>query len=157
MKKVLLILACWTAVVGLVPTVARGDEAADRAAMEKTMAAITKGFAERDVDAVMQYHHPDVMKALSYTKILKGRDAVKADMAGTFRSFKVEFVEHEIESLFIQGDYAFELTRFAVRGTPKAGGESWIFRGRAMVVYVRYAGSPTGWASLREMVQPATE
>ncbi|HWA24303.1 MAG TPA: nuclear transport factor 2 family protein [Lacunisphaera sp.] len=158
MKKIPLILAGLIAtVVGLAPLWLRGDEAADRAAMEKTMVAITKGFAEGDVDAVMRYHHPDVAKALNYRKVLVGREAVKADMTGTFRSFKVEFIEHEIESLLIQGDYAIEQTRFAVKGTPKSGGDPWVFRGRAMVVYVRYAGSPTGWASLREMVQPATE
>lgn len=128
----------------------------DEQAMKYTMAAIAKGFAEGDVDAVMKYHHPDVLKALSYTKVVKGREAVRAEMAKTFASFKVEFIEHDIESLLIEGDYAIEQTHFAVKGTPKAGGEPWIFRGRAMVLYVRYADSPTGWASLREMIQPAT-
>ncbi len=131
--------------------------ATDRDALGKTMAAILKGFAEGDVDTVMLYHHPDVAKALSYTKTLTGRDAVKADLAGTFQSFRLEFVEHHLESLLVQDDYAVEQTTFAIKGTPKAGGESWIFRGRALVVYVRYVGSPTGWASLREMIQPATE
>ncbi len=131
--------------------------AADEQAMKDTMTAIAQGFADGDVDAVMRYHHPDVMKALNYNKVVRGREAVRAEMAGTFAAFRVEFVEHEIESLAIQGDTAIEITRFAVRGTPKSGnGEPWIFRGRAMVVYVRYAGSPTGWASLRETIQPAT-
>jgi ketosteroid isomerase-like protein len=157
MKLIRMLLLGWAAAVMLMPIDLPADEAADRVAMEKTMAAITKGFAEGDVDVVMQYHHPNVAKALNYKKVLVGRDAVKADMAGTFKSFKVEFIEHEIESLVIQGDCAIEQTRFAVRGTPKTEGAPWVFRGRAMVVYVRYAGSPTGWASLREMIQPATE
>jgi ketosteroid isomerase-like protein len=131
---------------------------ADEQAMKETMAALGKGFADGDVDAVMKYHHPDVMKALNYNKVVRGREAVRTEMAGTFANFRVEFVEHDIESLVIEGDTAIEITRFAVRGTPKSGnGEPWIFRGRAMVVYVRYAGSPTGWASLRETIQPATD
>ena len=157
MKMIKLILTGLATVMGLTSIAVRAEAVSDRVAMEKTMAAIAKGFADGDVDAVMQYHHPDVAKALNYKKVLVGRDAVKADMAGTFKSFKVEFIEHHIESLLIQDGYAVEQTTFAVRGTPRAGGEPWIFRGRAMVVYVRYAGSPTGWASLREMVQPATE
>ncbi len=32
-----------------------------------------------------------------------------------------------------------------------------ISRGRAMVVYVRYKDSPTGWASIREMAQAAPD
>jgi len=32
-----------------------------------------------------------------------------------------------------------------------------ISRGRAMVVYVRYKDSPTGWASIREMAQTAPD
>jgi hypothetical protein len=32
-----------------------------------------------------------------------------------------------------------------------------MFKGRAMVVSVRYKKSPTGWASIREMIQPASD
>jgi hypothetical protein len=32
-----------------------------------------------------------------------------------------------------------------------------LFRGRTQVVYVRYKRSPTGWASIREIIQPATD
>jgi hypothetical protein len=45
--------------------------------------------------------------------------------------------------------------RHAIKAIPKAGGPPVISRGRAMVVYVRSADSPTGWASLREMAQAA--
>jgi hypothetical protein len=32
-----------------------------------------------------------------------------------------------------------------------------LITGRSMVVYVRYPKSPTGWASIREIVQPASK
>lgn len=152
-----LLTFCTTISLLFIIPVLRSEEtnAKDEAALQATMAGISKGFAEGDVDAVMKYHHPDVMKALNYTKVLAGREAVRADMAGTFGSFRLEFIEHHIESLLIKDGYAIEQTTFAVKGTPKNGGEPWIFRGRAMVLYVRYADSPSGWASLREMVQPA--
>jgi hypothetical protein len=46
------------------------------------------------------------------------------------------FEENRVESLLIQGDTAIEQTVFAIRSTPKSGGESSLFRGRTQVVYV---------------------
>jgi hypothetical protein len=72
-------------------------------------------------------------------------------------SSNLEFVENQVESLLIEGNTAVEQTLFAIKGTPKAGEESFLFKGRTMVVYIRYEKSPTGWASIREMIQPATD
>jgi ketosteroid isomerase-like protein len=128
----------------------------DRSALEKTSVAIRAAFARSDIEGIMAYHHPDVTKALSYDRYLVGRDAVKADLLGTLRLYNMEFIEHRVENLFFQGDTAVEMSTFAIRSTPKNGGAPILFKGRAMVVYVRYKGSPTGWASIREVVQPAT-
>ena len=105
----------------------------------------------------MAYHHPEVIKALSFHKYLVGRDAVAEDLRKTLQQFKLEFEENRVESLLIQGDTAIEQTVFAIRSTLKSGGESSLFRGRTQVVYVRYKKSPTGWASIREIIQPATD
>jgi ketosteroid isomerase-like protein len=129
---------------------------ADRASLHKTSEAIRAAFARGDIEAIMAYHHPDVIKALSYDKYLVGRDAVRADLLGTLHNNRLEFVEHHVENLFFQGDTAVEMSTFTIRGTPKSGGEPFQFKGRAMVVYVRYKQSPTGWASIREVVQLAT-
>jgi hypothetical protein len=82
---------------------------------------------------------------------------VRADLEHTLDSFRLEFIEHRVERLTIESDTAIEQTVFTIQGTPKRDGDPFVFRGRAMVVYVRYASSPTGWASLRELVQPATD
>jgi len=129
---------------------------ADREALEKTGAAIRAAFAAGDVAAVMKYHHPDVTKALAYNRLLVGREAVAADLGNTLRQYRLEFVENQVESLLIERDTAVEMTRFTIRSTPIAGGQPSLFRGRTMVVYVRYKESPTGWASIREIIQPAT-
>ena len=128
---------------------------ADRDALEKTSAAILSAFAKGDVETIAKYHHPHVQKALSFTKYLVGREAVITDLRGTLGAYSLTFVEHRVESLEFFGDTCVEQTVFAVRGEPRATGETFVFRGRAMVVYVRYAESPTGWASIREVVQPA--
>jgi hypothetical protein len=82
---------------------------------------------------------------------------VAADLRGTLQQFKLEFVENQVESLLIEENAAVEQTLFTIKGTPKAGGQPFLFKGRAMVVYVRYKESPTGWASIREMIQPASD
>jgi ketosteroid isomerase-like protein len=127
----------------------------DQAALAKTSAAIRAAFARDDIPTIMSYHHPDVIKSLSYEKYLVGRDAVQADIAANLQHFHLEWKENKVESLLIQGDTAIELTTFTIQGTPKADGQPFLFQGRAMIVYTRYKSSPTGWASIREMIQPA--
>ncbi|MEP7317982.1 MAG: DUF4440 domain-containing protein, partial [Panacibacter sp.] len=119
--------------------------------------AIRAAFASGDIASIILYHHPDVIKALGYNKYLKGRDAVEADLKGTFKNFNLFFRENQVESLLIQGNTAIEQTLFTIEGTPKDGSKPFVFKGRAMVVYTRYKLSPTGWASIREIIQPATE
>ena len=129
---------------------------ADREALEKTSAAIRAAFARGDIPAIMSYHHPDVVKSLSYGHFLNDRDAVQADITALLQRFSLEWKENNVRSLLIAGDTAIELTDFSIQGTPKSQGEPFTYRGRAMVVYVRYKNSPTGWASIREIIQPAT-
>src|SRR5215471_1684958 len=47
---------------------------ADRESLQKTGEAIRAAFAQGDVDRIMVYHHPEVIKALSFHKYLVGRD-----------------------------------------------------------------------------------
>jgi ketosteroid isomerase-like protein len=134
----------------------RADSSTDRAAVEATGTAIRAAFAAGNVAEIVRYHHPDVRKALSFQNVQIGRDAVAAGLRDTLRQFRLEFVENNVESLLIEGDTAVEQTLFAIRVTPRNGGQPTVFRGRTMVVYVRYKDSPTGWASIRELIQPAT-
>ena len=127
----------------------------DGVSILETGEAIRAAFAAGDIDAIMAYHHPDVIKALAADKYLVGRDAVKRDLQGTFQNFNLRFEESHVESTFFQGDTAVEESLFSIRGTPKNGGASFLFKGRSLVVYVRYKKSPTGWASIREIIQPA--
>ena len=127
----------------------------DQVSLRKTGEAIRAAFAHGDIDAVMAYHSPDVIKALAPDKYLIGREAVRADLARTFNNFRLEFVDSRVESTFFQGRTAVEESLFTIRGTPLASGTPFLFKGRSMVVYVRDRRSPTGWASIREIIQPA--
>jgi ketosteroid isomerase-like protein len=129
----------------------------DQDMLKQTSEAIRAGFAKGDIEAIMSYHHPNVIKALSYTSYSNGREAVKADLLKTLEVYNLEFVSNKVESLLINGDTAVEQTLFTIKGTPKNGGDTFLYKGRAMIIYVRYKESPTGWATIREMIQPETK
>ena len=118
---------------------------------------IRKAFSESDIEKIKVLHHPEVVKALGYNDIKKGRDEVMEGLAGTLDNYNLEFIENDVESILMQDNMAIEQTTFVIKGTPKQGGEPFIFKGRTMVTYIRYDKSPTGWATIREIIQPATE
>lgn len=127
--------------------------AADRKALEKTTAAIRDAFARGDVPAILALHHPDVFKAFGGNNVVMGRAALGKGLTETFRTARLEFVENRVENILFYGETAVETSIFTIRAIPKNGGQPTLSRGRAMVVYVRYKESPTGWASIREMAQ----
>ena len=125
----------------------------DQETFEKTKALILEGFAKGDVNAVLAMHHPDVVKYFGGKNIVVGSEGLKKQLTDMFSYAKTEFIENNIESTVYNGDAVIETSIFAIRTIPKNGDSARIFRGRSMVVYVRYKDSPTGWASLREMTQ----
>ena len=129
----------------------------DDKVFEKLRIDLGNAFSSGDVATITAYHHPDVVKALAYNKFLVGRDAVINDLKGTLQYYSVRFTQHTIESFIIEGNTATEISSFTIEGTPKGNSKPFNFKGRSMVVYVRYDKSPAGWALLREMIQPAIE
>lgn len=129
---------------------------AERDSLKNTSLAIRAAFARGDVNGILMYHHPNVTKALDYRTYQIGIENLRPGLKGTLENFNLEFAENNTESLYINGDTAVEQTLFTIKGTPKVKGEPFIFKGRSMIVYVRYKGSPTGWATIREMIQPET-
>jgi ketosteroid isomerase-like protein len=129
--------------------------AADRASLERTTQAIRDAFGRGDVAAIVALHHPDVAKYFGGDVVFQGRAALEKSLVDMFRASRMEFVGHRLESLVFIGDTAVETSLFGIKATPVAGGPSTVGWGRAMVVYVRYKDSPTGWASIREMTQAA--
>lgn len=123
----------------------------------KTGKTIRKAFSDGDIEKIKSLHHPDVIKALGYSNLKIGRDEVVKGLEETLKNFNLEFVENTIENIFIKDNVAIEQTKFSIKGTPKNGGDPFVFNGRTMVTYIKYDNSPTGWATIREIIQPATE
>jgi len=125
----------------------------DRETFNKTKELIQEGFAKGDVKAVLALHHPNVVKYFGGKNIVTGTEGLRKQLTDMFSYAKTEFIENNIESTVFNGDAVIETSIFAMRAIPKNGDSARVFRGRSMVVYVRYKDSPTGWASLREMTQ----
>lgn len=123
----------------------------------KNGAIIRKAFADGDIEKIESLHHPDVIKALGFNDLKTGRDEVIKGLRATLEHFSLEFLKNEVENILIQDNIAIEQTIFSIRGIPKHGGSPFIFNGRTMVTYIKYDKSPTGWATIREIIQPATE
>ncbi len=126
----------------------------DLAALTKTADSVRAAFFSGDVETVMKYHHPEVIKAIGPDKLLVGRKAVASDLKNTLENFQLEFIKNEVENQRIYGDTSIKQILFSLRGTPKQGGEPWTFSGRTLVISVRYDKSPTGWAIIHEIIQP---
>ena len=117
---------------------------------------IRKAFSDGDIEKIRSLHHPDVIKALGYNDLKIGRDEVISGLEEIVRNFDLEFLTNDVESILVKDNIAIEQTKFSIKGTPKTGDEPFIFKGRTMVIYIRYDKSPTGWATIREIIQPAT-
>jgi ketosteroid isomerase-like protein len=132
-----LLIACsanWPARAEEPPGVISGGSRADRQSLEHTTQAIRDGFARGDVAAIVSLHRPDVMKYFGGANVVNGRQELRRGLLKTFRDVKMEFVEHQLESMVFLGDTAVETSIFTIKTTPKTGGSPTIARGRAMVV-----------------------
>jgi len=123
--------------------------------LEETSKAIRGAFAAGDVDEIMKYHHPDVSKVFNYADDPQNYDEVREALVELTNYNEVSFGEGKVESLIINGSTAILQSRFILKGKVKETGEEWEYKGRTMVISVKYDQSPTGWATIREIVQPA--
>src|SRR5260221_7393102 len=69
----------------------------------KTGERIRAAFSKGDIETIKAFHHPEVIKALGYNKLLTGRDAVIQDLSATLENFTLDFVENKVESILIKG------------------------------------------------------
>ena len=144
-------------VVTLLPLSSSAQKEPTKEEILKHGAVIRKAFSEGNLERIKALHHPEVVKALGYNDLKIGRDEVIEGIAETLENFDLEFVANEVESILIRDDIAIEQTKFTIKGTSKTKDETFLFSGRTMVTYVKYDASPTGWATIREIIQVATD
>jgi ketosteroid isomerase-like protein len=155
--KVILQLLCFTCLVIQAHAQNLDGSAEDRQSLDKATAAIRDAFSKGDAALAASLHHPNIVKYFGKNNVVTGRVELERGLAEWFKNTKVEFVENKIESTVFTGQTAIQTCIFAIKSTPKQGGQSTIGRGRSMVIYVRDKSSPTGWLSLREMTQEAPD
>lgn len=131
------------------------DSIALKQSLDKATATIRSAFEKGDAALVAQLHSPDVIKYFGGNNVIIGRDAVEKGARDWFKNSKVEFIENTVESTAFIGKVAIQTVIFSIKTTPKDGGKSTIGRGRSMVIYMQDKSSPTGWLTMREIVQEA--
>ena len=132
----------------------------DTQAIIATNERIREHYAQQNIAGILQYHDPDVEKVLSWNDHQIGHAAMETSLKGLFRDYRVNFLGRadDMQSLQIRDNTAVMVATFIMQGQPKAAtGQSFVFSGRAMIVYRRDARSPTGWLTYREMVVPETK
>ncbi len=133
------------------------DSVAERASLDKATATIRNAFEKGDAALAAKLHSPSIIKYFGGNNVIIGRAALEAQLKNWFQNATVEFIENKVESTVFTGNTAIQTVIFAIKTTPKDGGEPVISRGRSMVVYIRDKSSPSGWLSLREMTQEAPD
>jgi|SRR5450432_1351842 len=126
-----------------------------RQSLDKATAAIRNAFENGDAVLVAQLHSPNVIKYFGGNNVIIGREAVEKGAKEWFQNSKVEFIENTVENTDFVGKIAIQTVIFSIKTTPKNGGKSSVGRGRSMVIYIQDKSSPTGWLTLREIVQEA--
>ncbi|MDT0607502.1 hypothetical protein [Croceitalea rosinachiae] len=128
------------------------------AQIEKTGLAVREAFAKGDIESIKLYHHPDVQKALSYMDIKNGREEVLQGLKGTMENFDLRFLDEKATEVFLYfDDVVVKQMRFGLELIPKNGDDPFVFRGRTLIVLQRSDESPTGWATIHEIIQPYQE
>ena len=123
--------------------------------LKNTSKAVREAFKRGDVETIGKYHHPNVVKALGYNNLKVGREAVLDGLKETMANFDLEFLEGGEPEVFIQtGDVIIKQRVFSLKMIPKNGDAPFVFKGRTLLVIQRYDESPTGWATIHEMIQP---
>lgn len=126
--------------------------------IEKTGRAVREAFAKGDVETIKLYHHPEVQKALSYNNVKNGREAVLDGLRETMENFDLRFLDEKATETFLhRGDVVIKQMRFGLELIPKNGDDPFIFRGRTLVILQRSEESPSGWATIHEIIQPFEE
>ncbi|MCK8479777.1 hypothetical protein [Psychroserpens algicola] len=118
---------------------------------------IRKAFYEEDIEKIKSLHHPEVIKALGYNDLKIGRKEVMDRLKLTFENYKLKFLEYKVEHILIKDNIAIEQSKFSIKLTHKSSGKSFVSKGRTMVTYIRDEKTSTGWATIREIIQPSTE
>jgi ketosteroid isomerase-like protein len=126
-----------------------------RQSLDKATAAIRNAFENGDAVLVAKLHSLNVIKYFGGNNVIVGREAVEKGAKEWFQNSKVEFIENTVENTDFVGKIAIQTVIFSIKTTPKNGGKSSVGRGRSMVIYIQDKSSPTGWLTLREIVQEA--
>lgn len=102
-----------------------------------------------------------MVKALAWDSWQYGHQDMREQLDALFNQYQLVFFDDhstQIENVEVFDDMAILIRTFKLKGVPKKEeNQPFVFGGRVMLVLVRSEQSPTGWATLREIIMPAPE
>lgn len=116
----------------------RPDRAVVRQTLDSTLREHARLIVAEDVDGIVAQYTPDAVVRSNHTEPLRGRDAIRAFIAGMLASGTFDNVEYETESLAVYGDSAWHIVTYRVGG--RVGNQSVADSGSAFVLWTRENG-----------------
>jgi uncharacterized protein (TIGR02246 family) len=123
------------------------DVAAIQALVEAWGAAIEAG----DVAGVVALYTDDIVRMSPDAPAIRGKQAIEAIYLGVFEQFSVGLIwpVEGTEEIIVADDWAFHLSEYTLKVTPKAGGETIEERGKIIEICQQ---QPDGsWKFAREI------
>lgn len=121
--------------------------------IEQKIAKSQQAWAVEDVDAIIRHEHPNIHKLMAVDKVIRGKEASRADLEAALKSYKFSITEYEIEDFELTGDVATFYAKITLKGIPKFDGYPFSIRTRTFTVWIRDQKDPEEWLAFREVVQ----
>ena len=120
----------------------------DVKAIVQIAADFAKALEDEDLDTVVGFYSPDVMKMSPGGPTQIGNEGVKQ----SWQKYMTEFrgrLSVRFEEVTIFGDFAYDRATYTLISTPKAGGDSIVTKGRVSEIVRKEGGA---WKSFRVLV-----
>ena len=122
----------------LLSSPARADEAADIATIEQVAQRWIDLYTAGDLDELMTLYTEDAVVALHGRPALRGVEQIRNFFAPGMGKSRVTF-EIDIEEIQVHGDSAHLLSKYYLTAEPMDGGDIYRDAGRSLLIYKRNA------------------
>ena len=124
---------------------------ADAKAIQALVQAWGAAVETGDVAEVMNLYTDDIVRMPADAPTIRGKQAIEEAFRGGFELFSIEVIwpVEGTEEIIVADDWAFHLSEYLEKFTPKAGGETFEERGKIIEILKR---QPDGsWRFAREI------
>lgn len=111
------------------------DVAATRAAVDSLLRTHSRLIVSGDVEGIVNQYTPDAVVRSNHAEPLRGHAAIRSFVQNMLQSVAVQSLTYETEDLAVQGDSAWHVVTFGLRGT--IGNQPMADSGGAYILWTR--------------------